>query len=288
MRVFVIGGTGLVGSNIVDRCQTANHTVLGTSRSGEKADIELDKTDPRATKRAITEFDPDLVVDTAAFHAVDDCESDRDRAWRVNAAGTRNAAVAADAANAHFVYLSTDYVFPGNTDDTPYVETDLVAPLNYYARTKYAGEQAAQIADQHTILRTSVIYGLASDNFVTWVLSELRAGNELDIVDDQVSTTTYAPDLARACLAVADYEVTGLYHAAGPTAQSRFEFTVQLTDVFGYDSNLISAITTKELGQKAPRPTDGSLESSRVYKAIDYRFREPETAFEEMCKQFDS
>ena len=282
MDVFVIGGSGLVGSNIVDLATKRDLTVQATYHCSitDRTEIELDKTNAERTASVIRDADPDVVVDTAAFHAVDDCESERSRAWAVNAAGTRNAAVAADVVDAHYIYLSTDYVFPGAPAEAPYTEDDPVSPLNYYARTKYAGEQAAQIAARATVLRPSVIYGLTSDNFVKWALAELDAGNELDIVDDQVSTPTYAPDLADACLEIADRELTGLYHAAGPESLSRYEFTTTLAKVCGYDPALVSPISTEAFGQEAPRPADSSLDSSRLYEALDYTFTRPRQAFQ--------
>jgi dTDP-4-dehydrorhamnose reductase len=289
MDIFVVGGSGLVGTNIVETAQADGDRVNATYNTTKKdnTDIQLDKTDKEETVTAIRRVDPDVVIDTAAFHAVDDCETNRERAWRINASGTKNAAVASDRVDAHFVYLSTDYVFPGEPSDAPYKQKDSVAPVNYYAETKYAGERAARIANDATILRTSVVYGLTGDNFVTWALSELEAGNKIQIVDDQVSTATYAPDLARACLEVARGAYTGVFHATGPVAQSRFEFTRQLADVCGYDSDLVSPLTTEELGQKAPRPTNGSLDSTDLYETIDYQFREPATAFEEIERQRD-
>lgn len=284
MRLLVVGGSGLVGSNVVAAGSDAGAEVRATYRSTEteRTDVRLDKTDSERTASVIEEFDPDVVVDTAAFHAVDDCETDRDLAWSVNAAGTRNVAAAADAVGAHLIYLSTDYVFAGRPGDAPYAESDPVAPPNYYAETKYAGERAARIADTATVLRPSVVYGLASDNFVTWALGELEDGNELTIVDDQISAPTYAPDLARACLAVAEEDLTGVYHATGPRSVSRYEFTTALADAHGFDSELVTPISTEEFGQEAPRPTDSTLDSTRLYDAIDHEFRSPEAAFETM------
>jgi len=284
MRVLVIGGSGLVGTNIVSLASDADADVYATYResSVDHADIELDKTNAERTQTVIQEVDPDLIVDTAAFHAVDSCETERDRAWSVNATGTRNVAVAANDANAHLVYLSTDYVFSGNPAETPYVESDSVSPLNYYAETKYAAEQAAKIADRTTIFRPSVIYGLASGNFVTWALGELEKGNELTIVNDQTSAPTYAPDLAEACLKVFKRELTGLYHATGPKSINRYEFTKVLAEVYGFDTKLVKPISTEEFGQEAPRPENSTLNSSRLYKAINYDFREPHEAFSEM------
>jgi dTDP-4-dehydrorhamnose reductase len=282
MDVLVIGGTGLVGQNVVEHCRETGRSVRGTycSSPDTTAGIRLDKTDADRTRELVTTHRPDVVVDTAAFHAVDACETERDRAWRVNAAGTANAARAADAAGAHFVYLSTDYVFPGTPGDGPYTETDPVSPKNYYGQSKYAGEQAARLADPATVLRPSVVYGLASDNFLTWVLGELRAGNEVRIVDDQVSAPTFARDLARACVDVADRGCTGLYHAAGPATLSRYEFTLAFARACGFDTALVSPVTSDALDQAAPRPPDSTLDSGRLYDALGYRFRPPEAAFD--------
>lgn len=282
MRVFVIGGSGLVGHNVVNVCEAAGFAVQAASRTSGA--VQFDKADRGAALDPIADFDPDVVVDTAAFHAVDECESERDRAWMVNAAGTRNAAVAATEHGAHFIYLSTDYVFEGEPTEAPYSEDDPVAPCNYYAQTKYAGEQSAKIADDWTVLRPSVIYGLGSDNFATWVLGELEAGNEVRIVDDQVSRPTYAPDLAELCIAIARDGVTGLYHSAGPVSLSRYEFSMKLVDVFGYDPELVFPIRTSELGQEARRPTDSSLDSSLIGDRVDLSMRPPSEAFEHMVK----
>ena len=284
MNVLIIGGSGLIGTNLVRQFESHGHDVTGTyyESDGKLANTRLNKTNRESVETLVSDLDSDIIVDTAAFHEVDDCEINRDRAWAVNAEGTRNVAIAADSVGAHYIYISTDYVFPGVLSEAPYSECDCVAPINYYARTKYAGEQAARIADNWTIFRSGVVYGLTSDNFATWVLNELEAGNEIDIVDDQVSRPTYAPDVARACVTAGEQNITGLYHAAGPKSLSRYEFTLSLAEQFGFDSTLISSTTTEELGQYASRPTDSSLDSSKFYNMIDYQFREPAAAFEYM------
>lgn len=284
MNLLVIGGSGLVGSNILDVARSRGTDAVGTYRSepADEADVHLDKTVREDVISVVESIDPDVVVDTAAFHDVDDCEENRERAWKANAEGTYNVAQAANAVNAQLVYVSTDYVFPGSPESAPFASSDPVSPLNYYAETKYAGERAARSAESSTIVRSSVIFGTAKPNFVTWAGGELAAGNEVRIVDDQVSTPSYAPDVARACFEVAERDLTGTYHAAGPTSLSRYEFTVTLAEVFGYEPELITPITTEELGQKAPRPADSSLDSSTLYDRIDYEFRTPKEAFETM------
>ncbi|RJX44615.1 dTDP-4-dehydrorhamnose reductase [Halonotius aquaticus] len=287
MDFLVIGGTGLVGSNVVT-ATTDEHTVQWTSRNSKSEGHELDKTERDRTTELISKLNPDVVVDTAAFHAVDDCEHSRAKAYDVNGTGTRNVAIAADDVDAHLIYFSTDYVFAGLPEETPYKESDYVAPINYYAETKYVGEQAAKIAAKHTILRPSVIYGLSSDNFVTWALGELDAGNEITIVNDQISAPTYAPDLAQACLDIAEQEITGLYHATGPESCSRYEFTVRLAEVYDYDTDLVKPITTEEFGQEAPRPSDSTLDSTALYEQLTEEFTPPKQAFSEMAPQISS
>lgn len=286
MKILVIGGTGLVGSNIVQYNSESHNEIIGTfhTETSEKSKIpyNLDKTDSGAVSRIIAEVNPDAIIDTAAFHDVDLCENEREKAWSVNAQGTRNVASTANTVNAHYVFISTDYIFGGTPKEAPFTEDDPINPINYYSRTKYAGEQAARIASNWTVLRTSVVYGVSKPNFVTWALSELQDGEEINIVDDQISTPTYARDLAKSCVDVVEESVTGVYHATGPEPLSRYEFTQRLAKTYGYDRQLIKPISTEELGQEAPRPVDGSLDSTKLYEKLGWEFTVPETAFERM------
>jgi dTDP-4-dehydrorhamnose reductase len=285
MHLLVVGGSGLVGTHVVDHATDRGHEVSWTYLTADDPDSDahrLDKTDATAVETLLADLDPDAVVDAAAFADVDACETERDRAWAVNATGARHVARAAATVDAHYVTLSTDYVFPGDPDAAPYGVDDPVAPPNYYGVTKYAAEGAARIADDWTVLRTSVVYGSSPANFATWALSELDAGNDIGIVDDQVSTPTYAPDLARAIVDVVEDGVTGLHHAAGPTSLSRYAFTRRLAEAYGHDPALVGAISTAELGQVAARPADGSLDSTPLSDRLGWTFREPREAFEAM------
>jgi dTDP-4-dehydrorhamnose reductase len=283
MQVLVIGASGLVGRNIVDYCRMRDIQVIGTARNdADVVDKIHDISSLNETQNIINATKPDIVINASAFHDVDACEVERERAFNVNVIGTRNAAVAAADVGAHYVFFSSDYVFSGDPSETPYAEDDPVAPVNYYGKTKYAGEQAAKIPTSSTILRPSVIYGLASPNFVTWVLGELSEGREVKIVDDQISTPTYAADLAKATIEAATDDLTGVYHAAGPDSVSRYEFTLCLANVFGYDETLVQPISTEEFGQEAPRPVDGTLDSTRLYDAINHDFRSLREALKDM------
>ena len=286
MDTLVIGGSGLVGSHILRRFSKEGLDVTGTYNTSPSSNVsvQIDKTDEAAVSALICDRDPDLIIDVAAFHDVDACEVQRDKTWSVNVTGARNLAVAANDVNAHLVYLSTDYVFSGEPTLAPFVETDPVNPVNYYAQSKYAGEQAAKIAEQSTILRSGVLYGLSRSNFMTWALDKLREKDTIGIVDDQVSTPTYAGDVAEACLRVGQRGLTGLYHAAGPESISRYEFTRRLAEAYGHDPAKVNSIPTEKLDQLAPRPRDSSLDSSKLYDMIDHSFRDTRTAFEAMSK----
>jgi dTDP-4-dehydrorhamnose reductase len=277
MDVLVIGASGLVGSNVVERFGRDGFDVVGTYRSSptERAGVHLDKTDQQATADLVADGDPDVVVDTAAFHDVDACERRRDRAWSVNAAGTRNVAAAAGDVDAHLLYLSTDYVFGGDAGVAPYTESDPVGPCNYYGASKYAGETAAGVGTDVSILRSSVVYGSSRRNFMTWLLEELAEGRTVEIVDDQVGSPTHAPDLAEACLRLARRHETGLFHAGGPEPMSRYAFTRQIATAHGYDPETVTPVGSETLEQRAVRPPDSSLDSTKLYGTIGYSFRSP-------------
>lgn len=284
MKAIVIGASGLAGAYVVRRLEREDIDVTGTYRTSptDEATVQLDKTDKQAVSSVINDRNPDFVVDAAAFHDVDACEAQREESYSVNATGTWNAAVAADDIGAQFIYFSTDYVFRGDPKQAPYVESDPVNPINYYAQSKYAGEQAAKVAAQWTILRSSVLYGTSSQDFVTWVLTQLRDGPTVDVVNDQTNSPTWAVDLAEACSHIGRHKITGLFHAAGPKSISRYEFAKRIADAYGFGSKCINPISTDELGQRAPRPRDSSLDSSKLYEITGQTFHDPVKALKHM------
>jgi len=282
MDTVILGASGLVGSALVRRFGEEGLDVLGTyyTTPTDETNTQIDVTNEQAVSKLIADCDPDIVINAAAFVDVDACELERNRAWAVNVTGTRNAAAAAAKADAHFIYISTDYVFGGGSNEAPYVETDPPCPINYYGATKRAGEQAARIHPKSMILRSSVIYGTSSNNFLTWALAKLRDEKCLDIVDDQISSPTYAPDIAEACLRVWRQGITGLFHAAGPESLSRYEFTKRLAEAHGYDSRVVNPISTAEAGQQAARPYNSTLDSTNLYDRINYEFQDCKSGIE--------
>ena len=283
MKILVIGGTGLIGTHVVDAAIQRGHEVSWTYFSSDIKDIshahQLDKTEVDAVNHLINKIKPDAVIDSAAFVDVDACEMERERTWAVNVSGSRNVAVASNKVGAHLLTFSTDYVFRGDPESAPYEPQDPINPQNYYGVTKYAAEGAARIVKECTILRTSVVYSVAPANFVMWALSELEMGHEISIVNDQVSTPTFATDLALASIEILERRLKGIFHAAGPKSMSRYAFTRLLADTFGYNPMLVRPISTAELKQNASRPPDGSLDSVALYDRLGWPFSGPQEAF---------
>lgn len=274
VRVLVTGSNGLLGTKVLEQlCRgVGDAEPLAVSRGtcanaylGTFPFWQLDVTDRAAVERVFDRARPDVVVHTAAVTDVDGCERERDRAWATNAAGTEHVAHASAAHGAHLVYLSTEYVFDGGNG--PYAEGDSTNPLGWYAQTKYAGEQAVIAAGGGgAVARTTVVFGDAPHvraNFVLWLIGKLRAGERVRVVDDQIGSPTLADNLAEMVLALGLGRARGIYHTAGATVMSRYEFARLAATTFELDATLIDPIPTASLGQPAPRPLRAGLKLDR-------------------------
>jgi len=269
VRVLVTGANGLVGTKVLEQLlrdpaaealgaynQTRTNEFLG-----EFPFWWLDVTDSERVKQVLYEARPDAVIHAGAFTNVDAAERDQDTALAINAAGTANLAQACAERDIRLVYLSTEYVFDGAAG--PYKETDPVHPLGWYAKTKEAGEQAVMVSGGNwAIGRTTVVYGYAPHvraNFVLWLVGKLKAGERVNIVNDQIGSPTLAENLAQMVLALAGSDVTGVFNTAGAEVVSRLELSRQIAETFGLDASLMDPITTAQLGQAAPRPLKAGL-----------------------------
>jgi dTDP-4-dehydrorhamnose reductase len=265
----VTGANGLVGTKVLEQLlHDPAHQALGAyhqSRTneflGEFPFWWLDVTDSERVRQVLDEARPDAVIHAGAFTNVDAAERERDAALAINAVGTANVAQACAERAIRLVYLSTEYVFDGTAG--PYRETDPVHPLGWYAKTKEAGEQAVMAAGgSWAIGRTTVVYGYAPHvraNFVLWLVGKLKAGERVNIVDDQIGSPTLADNLAQMVLALAGSEVTGVFNTAGAEVLSRLAFSQLIAETFGLDASLMDPISTAQLGQAAPRPLKAGL-----------------------------
>ena len=266
MKVLVTGAGGMLGHTLVPRLEAAGHAVTAVRHPQDTGPMPaphapglpretrpIDITDCPAMVAAAVETRPDWVVHLAAWTDVDGCESDADRAFLVNGLGARNAALAAAAAGAPVLAISTDYVFEGATG-TPRREYDPVAPLGVYGRSKLAGERAVrEVNPRHVLVRTSWLYGRGGKNFVDTILARARAGEPLRVVNDQRGAPTYAGDLADGVLALIERAEFGTYHVTGSGECTWHEFAVAACELAGVAAS-VAAISSRELSRPASRP----------------------------------
>ncbi|HSL57171.1 MAG TPA: dTDP-4-dehydrorhamnose reductase, partial [Acidimicrobiales bacterium] len=251
-RVLITGAGGQLGRELVDAF--AGWDVVAADRA------RLDVTDRDAVLAAVTDVGPTVVVNAAAWTAVDACESDLRRALLVNGVAVRWLAEACRRAGAHLVQVSTDYVFSGELD-RPHTEWDTPDPRSAYGRSKLAGEiEAAAVGA--TIVRTSWLFGRHGSDIVATILRlAAEPGRELAFVDDQRGCPTEAGDLARAIRWLADARLPGIVHVTNAGAMTWFDLARLVLAAAGHDPDRVRAVATAELDpvRPAPRPANSVL-----------------------------
>jgi len=266
-KIIITGCNGLLGQKLTQQFQK-EFIVYGCDLQDEKYltnvtfDYQkLDITNRRETTRFITKTAPAFVINSAAFTDVDGAETQRELCWKVNVEAVENIVTGCRKVQAHLVHVSTDYVFDGA--DGPYHEQDTPNPQGHYAKSKLAGENIVVGRPiKWAIVRTMVLFGHGVNlrpNFVTWLISSLRAGKQVTIVDDQIGNATLADDLAAGIYQVVMRKKTGIFHISGAEILSRYQLCLLIADFYQLDKSLIKPIKTAELKQKAPRPLNSGF-----------------------------
>jgi dTDP-4-dehydrorhamnose reductase len=262
-HLLVTGPTGQLGTEVVDLATAAGHHV---TRLGRHEPEPCDLTDADAVHALVTRTRPEVVVHTAAWTAVDDCETDPDRALEVNGRATATLVAAARSVGAHVVYVSTDYVFDG-TKATPYTEDDTPNPTSAYGRSKLAGERACAATD--TVVRTSWVCGRHGPNMVRTILRLAGEHDRLHFVDDQVGHPTFTADLAPVLLLLGERRAPGTWHVTNQGPVSWYRFAREVLDAAGLDPDRVHPVTTAELDppRPAPRPANSVLDNAALRAA---------------------
>ena len=279
-RVLICGSNGLFGQRLaLTLGHETEYEVLNTSHhrsfvlDRQLFDYtQLDITNKGDVKSLVTSFRPDIIVNAAAMTNVDICETQREAAWKINVVGVENLVEVSRKINSLLIHLSTDYVFDGKNG--PYKETDRVNPINYYGKTKLAGENVIRAGGiSFAILRPIVLYGTGinvKNNFALWVVNSLRAEKAIHCAVDQIANPTHVGDLAASVVKVIERGQTGLYHIGGADAASRYGFAVKAAEIFELDSSLIKRSSSEELQQAAPRPAVTSLVTEKAQADLDF------------------
>ncbi len=267
IKVLQFGVTGQMARELIDRAP--RHDVQLTALSRADADL----TDPAALARLVEQSDADLVINAAAYTAVDRAETERDTAFLVNAESPGAMARACAARNLPLVNVSTDYVFNGSGSRS-WREDDATAPVNAYGDSKLAGEQAiAASGARAATLRTSWVFSAHGANFVKTML-RLADRPELKVVDDQFGRPTFAGDLAEAALTIGlrlatdSSAPTGVFHFAGAGAVSWHEFATAIFEAKGPPAPTVLAIPTRDYPTPAARPANSVLDCTRIGRAF--------------------
>lgn len=243
MRIYITGSKGQLGRALMRRLP--HHDLLGVDLP------EVDLTDLNAARASIAAFKPDVIIHAAAMTDVDGAARNPDLAYRVNALGTRNVAVASEASGAALLAISTNEVFDG-AKSKPYLEFDLTNPINAYAKSKLAAEVFVRdLTRRFYIVRTAWLYGLGGNNFVRKIITRADADGKLRVVTDEVSSPTYTEDLITALEQLVATGAYGLYHFTNDGACSRYEFARKILELSGRAHVPIEPITLADY----PRPS---------------------------------
>ena len=273
-KVFITGASGQLGvalHHLMSGLEKYQVCRTDTIRSEEAKVQDLDITDEAAVMEAVEAFRPDIIINCAAMTAVDLCESEQDKAYRINALGPKYLALAAGRCGAKLVHLSTDYVYDGQKDK-PYIESDETNPISVYGRTKLEGELfVLEHCPRSFILRTAGVYG-EGKNFVKTMLKLAEAGNPIRVVSDQVCSPTSALELAKVLLFLMETDSYGIYHTTCEGSTSWYEFAVTIFRMAGKDVQVI-AIPTSEYPTPAKRPMYSVLEKKALREQHGYHMK---------------
>jgi dTDP-4-dehydrorhamnose reductase len=254
LKVLVTGAGGLVGRAVAKHCAgLADEVLIYTHQA-------LDILNQTRLQTIVEKYQPEAIINCAAWTDVDGCELDRPRAFQVNAEGPENLAWASRKVGAAFVTISTDYVFDGRKSGF-YSQRDDPNPESVYAISKLAGERKAQAAYARTVVaRTGFVFGPGGKNFLSTVVERGRQGERLQVIADARGTPTYAPDLAKRLRELAELDLPGIYHVVNSGNGASFDdFTRLALRAAGNDTARIEPVSMASLNRPAPRPQNSCL-----------------------------
>lgn len=290
MRILITGCLGQLGCELVRQANDLDFEVFGLDVP------EIDITDLKRTEKMVSEIQPNLLINAAAYTAVDKAESEADLALSVNKEGPANLAESCRKKGIPLIHISTDFVFDGKKD-SPYVETDPISPLGVYGETKAEGEKAVRAAiEKHVIIRTAWLYGSEGYNFVKTMLKLGRKNEEIRVVSDQHGSPTSAKDLAEAVLDISQRirhgeDVSwGTYHYCGRGITSWHGFAVKIFELASmYDKKrmtpTVHPIPTAEYPTPARRPAFSALNCDLIREKFGIHTKPWEESLEVVIEQ---
>lgn len=253
MKILLTGADGQLGRAIQNEYgDSADFVLTGLSANGNIQSLDISDLD--AVMEAVSGEHPDMIINCAAYTNVDGCETNTEEAYKANAIGPRNLAIASNETGIRLIHVSTDYVFPGN-GNVPYTEFDPVGPKSAYGRSKLAGEEFVQnLTSRYFILRTAWLYG-DGKNFVKTMVNASKTRDEVSVVMDQRGTPTTTMELARMIHYLAGSQEYGLYHATCEGDSNWADFTQEIYSQLGI-STRVNKVTSEEYKAMNPKSAD--------------------------------
>ena len=274
LKFLVTGSAGLIGRQVV-KDLSESHEVFSCydkSKPEHGNIIKMDLLNHEMISNVMSENKPDVVIHLGAMTAVDLCDTQQDNALKINSQATEILAKECSKINSFMVYVSTDYVFDGNTG--MYEENDTTNPLGFYGKSKLLGEKSIQnFSSNWCIARTSTPFGLhpTKKSFPIWVIENLQKQKQIDVLTDQFTSPTYVPSLSRMLIEISERHLTGIIHVAGASKISRYEMASLVSDKLGLDGKLLREISINDIKWEAQRPKDSSLNVSKAISTLNQK-----------------
>jgi len=293
-KILVTGSNGLLGQKLTDAIIGSKvFELIATSKGENRHPVKegyqyaaMDIASLESIKEVVSEYRPDVIINTAAMTNVDVCEKEKEECWLLNVTAVSYLIEVCESNHIQLIHLSTDFIFDGA--DGPYTEEAKASPLSYYGESKWAAEKLLQASGIHfTILRTIIVYGIVNDmsrsNIILWAKGALEKGSPINVVNDQWRMPTLAEDLADICLLAAEKGAQGVYNASGKDMMSILELVERVADYYGLDKSLINPISSESLNQAAKRPVKTGFILDKSIKELGYNPH----SFEEGIKIMD-
>lgn len=277
-RILIVGSNGMLGQSLTTHFMFKKEVELMCASFEDESYYEnvayskVDISKQSEAKKLIKGFYPDVIVNCAAYTNVDGCETEKELSWAINVTGVENLIKYGRTCDAHFIHVSSDYIFDGESG--PYSEDEFPNPISQYGKEKLAAENVVITGHiRHTIIRTNVLYGATQfgrPDFVKWVYNSLSEKKNIRIVKDQINNPTYIDDISYAISKIIEFNKLGIYNLGGAEILSRIDFTCKIADYFNLDKSLITPILTSELNQPARRPLNSGLINLKAQTEFNY------------------
>lgn len=282
MKVLITGANGFLGHYLVAELLQKNISVIATGKGACRLPFTnnplftyaaMDFTDAASVEAVFEKYQPATLVHAGAMSKPDDCEADKEKAFTINVTGTANLLAAAKKLAAHFIFISTDFVFDGKQG--MYKEDDTAAPVNYYGQTKWEAEQLVmQYPLGYAIVRTVLVYGKpfsGRSNILTIVKEKLEKGENYFVATDQVRTPTYVNDLAKGIATIALQKKEGIWHLSGEDVYTPYQMACAAADYLQLDKSLLKEVISATLNQPAMRPPKTGFVIEKAKRELGYQ-----------------